>query len=62
MDLYRTRIFCHFGRHFDYKLFRINCLDDGARARDLCRDRISKSRNLLKQRVADGSNSAIGND
>ena len=33
--------------------------DDGARTRDLCRDRIPKKRNLLKQRVADGSNSAI---
>ena len=34
--------------------------DDGARTRDLCRDRSPQKRNLLKQRVADGSNSAIG--
>jgi len=45
----------------DSKLFRVNGGDDGARTRDLCRDRPSENRNLLKSGVMDGSLSALRN-
>ena len=43
----------------DPKFLRINGGDDGARTRDLCRDRIPKRRNPLETGVADGYLSAL---
>ena len=54
MDLYWTRISCHFRSPFDSKLFRIYGGDDGARTRDLCRDRSRKLLNLNNFMSADG--------
>ena len=42
------------GRHFDSKCFRICGGDDGARARNLCRDSEKEGRNLRKTSVTDG--------
>ena len=47
MDLYRTRICLSLRSHIFRKCFGMYGVDDGARTRDLCRDRAANERNLL---------------
>jgi hypothetical protein len=48
MDLYWTRICLSLGMPYEAKFFALYGGDDGARTRDLCRDRSAFGRNSLK--------------